>query len=316
MTKEPVKAGALLKKDSWKRDLQKNKGLYLLFLPIAAYFLIFNYAPMIGILMAFQDYKVTRGLLGSKWVGLANFQKLFTGGAFLSAFRNTMVMAVLSLVVGFLPPIILALLFSECRLKKFKRISQIMSYAPNFISAVVVCALVTEFLGRNGGITNVLTALGAPRQNWLANANIPVFWVIYVLMNVWVNFGYGSIIYTTAISNVSMEIKEAAALDGANRFQRIWFVVLPSIKQLCIIQLTMAIGTMFMVGFDRVLLLYMPKTYDTADVLYTYTYRMAFGSKVNYGLSTASSLFQSLLGTVLLLTSNWLTRKFGEYSLF
>ena len=303
-------------KESWKKDFQKNGVLYLLFLPLAIYFIIFNYIPMGGVLMAFENFKIGKGIFGSPWVGFENFQKLFSGSAFPVALRNTVCMAVLSLVLGFLPPIILALLFSECRPKRYKRITQIMTYMPYFVSSVVVCALVTEFLGRDGAITGFLTALGLPEQNWLANTDIPVFWLIYALMGVWINFGYSSIIYTTAISKVNGEMKEAAALDGANRFQTIWFITLPSIKQLCIMQLTMAIGTMFMVGFDRVLLLYMPKTYAVSDVLYTYTYRMAFGTKIDYGLSTASGLFQSVVGMALLLISNKLSRKLADYSLF
>ena len=301
---------------TWKKDFKKNGVIYLMFLPLAIYYIIFNYIPMVGILMAFENYKINKGLFGSKWVGMANFVKLFTGSGFTVALRNTTCMAIMSLLLGFLPPVILALLFSECKLKKYKRVTQIMSYMPNFVSAVVVCALVTEFVGQNGGITAFLTKLGFEKQNWLANTQIPVFWLIYCFIGIWTGFGYGSIIYTTAISNVSGDLKEAAALDGANRFQRIIHVVLPSIKPLIIIQLTMAVGTMFMVGFDRVLLLYMPKTYAVSDVLYTYTYRMAFGNKIDYGVSTASSLFQSLIGTTLLLTSNALNRKFAQYSLF
>lgn len=303
-------------KMSVKKDFKKNWVIYLMFLPLVVYYIIFNYIPMVGITMAFEDYKVTKGLFGSTWVGLANFRKLFTGTGFLMAFRNTACMAVMSLVMGFLPPIILALLFSECKPKKFKRVSQIMCYMPNFVSAVVVCALAIEFVGAKGGITKVLSWFGLEEQNWLANNNVPVFWLIYVFIGIWMGFGYGSIIYTTAISNVSYDLKEAAALDGANRFQRVWYVTLPNLIPLCVIQLTMAVGTMFMVGFDKVLLLYMPKTYDVADCLYTYTYRMAFGSTIDYGVSTASGLFQSILGTVLLLTSNRLNRKLTRYSLF
>ena len=303
-------------KMSWKRDFKKNKVIYLIFLPIAAYFIIFNYIPMAGILMAFEKYKINKGLFGSEWVGWDNFAKLFGGKDFPIAFRNTACMALISLLLGFLPPIILALLFSECRWKRYKRVTQIMSYMPNFVSSVVVCALVTEFVSQKGAITAFLSLFGADKQNWLANDSIPVFWLIYAFMGIWVGFGYGSIIFTTAISNVSGDLKEAAALDGANRFQRIWHIVLPSIRQLCIIQLTLAVGTMFMVGFDRVLLLYMPKTYKVADCLYTYTYRMAFSQKNDYGISTASSLFQSVLGTALLLGSNAISRKVAEYSLF
>ena len=303
------------KKVSLKRDLKKNGVIYLMFLPLVVYYIIFNYVPMVGVLMAFEDYKVNKGLFGSRWVGWANFAKLFGGRDFPIAFRNTACMAILSLLLGFLPPIILALLFSECKWKRYKRVTQIMSYMPNFVSSVVVCALVTEFVSQKGAITAFLSIFGVEKQNLLANNKIPVFWLIYCFMGIWVGFGYGSIIYTTAISNVSGDLKEAAALDGANRFQRIWHIVLPSIRQLCIIQLTMAVGTMFMVGFDRVLLLYMPKTYKVADCLYTYTYRMAFTTN-DYGISTASSLFQSCLGTALLLSTNAISRRVAEYSLF
>lgn len=301
---------------TWKKDFKKNGVIYLIFLPIAAYFIIFNYIPMVGVLMAFENYKPNKGLFGSKWVGWANFAKLFGGKEFPTAFRNTAIMAVMSITLGFLPPIILAILFSECKPKKFKRVTQIMSYMPNFVSTVVVCAIVTEFVSKDGPITHFLMLFGMQQQNLLASKVEPVFKLIYCLIGVWVGFGYGSIIYTTAISNVNGELKEAAALDGANRFQRIWHIVLPSIKHLVIMQLTMAVGTMFMVGFDKVLLLYMPKTLEVSDVLYTYTYRMAFGNKIDYGVSTASSLFQSILGTVLLITSNQLSRRFASYSLF
>lgn len=316
MARKRAAQGYVPPKVTVKKDFRKNWVIYAMFLALAVYFIIFNYIPMVGILMAFEDYKVTKGLFRSEWVGMANFVQLFTGKAFLTAFRNTACMAVMSLVLGFFPPIILAILFSECKPKKFKRVSQIVSYMPNFVSSVVVCALAVEFLGTKGGITQILSLFGLEKQNWLANTNIPVFWLIYVFIGIWVGFGYGSIIYTTAISNVNHDLKEAAALDGANRWQRIRYVTFPSILPLCMIQLTMAVGTMFMVGFDRVLLLYMPKTYDVADCLYTYTYRMAFGSSVNYGISTASGLFQSVIGTILLLTSNHLNKKFAHYSLF
>lgn len=306
-----LKKKALNQKD-WKRNWQ----VYLLFLPLAVYFIIFNYIPMVGILVAFEDYSVTKGFFGSPWVGWANFEELLLGDAFLVAFRNTACMAVLNLLLGFLPPIILAILFSECRIKSYRRMSQIVSYMPNFVSAVVVCALVREFFGINGGITKLLTTLGLPEQNWLANTDIPVFWLIYAFIGIWMSMGFGSIIYTSTIANVNGDLKEAAALDGAGRWQRIWYIILPQLLPLCMINLTLSVGTMFMAGWDKVLLLYMPKTYDVSDVLYTYTYRMAFGSSVNFGVSTASGLFQSVIGTTLLFISNALNKKLTSYSLF
>ncbi len=303
-------------KMTFKKDLMKNWPIYVMFLPLFIYYIIFNYVPMVGILMAFEKYSVVKGLFGSDWVGMKNFVDLFTGSAFSIALRNTVSMAVMNLVFGFFPPIILAIVFSECRFKPFRRLSQITSYMPNFISAVVVCALATEFLKDTGAISVALTKLGLPSQNWLATTQIPIFWLIYALIGVWVGAGYGSIIYTTSIANVNHDLQEAAALDGANRWDRIRHIVLPTILPLAMMMLTLSVGTIFMAGWDKVLLLYMPKTYSVADVLYTYTYRMAFGDTVNFGLSTASGLFQSVIGTILLLVSNALNKKATSYALF
>ncbi len=303
-------------KISLKHDMKKNWPVYLMFLPLAIYFIIFNYIPMAGILMAFERFSVTKELFGSTWVGMKNFADLFTGVAFTTALRNTVCMAILHLVFGFFPPIILAIIFSECKCRPFRRLAQISSYLPNFISAVVVCALAIEFLKDTGAVSVMLTYLGLPSQNWLANGQIPVFWLIYVLIGVWIGAGYGSIIYTTSIANVNHDLKEAAALDGANRWDRIRYIVIPTVMPLAMMMLTMSVGTIFMAGWDKVLLLYMPKTYNVADVLYTYTYRMAFGDTVNFGLSTASGLFQSIVGTILLIVSNALNKKATSFGLF
>ena len=312
-----ISDNTLAKRMSWKKDWKKNKTIYFLFIPLAVYLFIFSYIPMTGILMAFENYKVKLGWFHSPWVGMDNFVKLFSGSTFLLAFRNTAAMAVLNLVIGFLPPIILAILFSEARWIPFRRVAQLISYMPNFVSTVVVCNLLQQFMGKDGPITLILSSVfGLENKNWLADNQIPVFWIIYALMNVWIGMGWGSIIQTTAISNVNGELKEAAALDGANRWQRVRHIVIPSLVPLCMMQLTLAVGTMFMAGWDKILILYMPTTYNVTDVLYTYTYRMAFGSKVDYGLSTASGLFQSLLGTALLLISNKLNNKATGYSLY
>ena len=312
----PAEELKLSRKARARRDWQKNWQIYLLFLPLAAYFIIFNYIPMVGILVAFEKFSPTLGFFKSPWVWFENFRVLFTGNEFLIALRNTACMAVLNLVLGFLPPVILAILFSECHWKPFRRTAQIISYMPNFVSAVVVCSLVIEFFGMSGAITKILTALGAEEQNWLANTKIPVFWLIYAFIGIWMNMGFGSVMYTSMISNVSGDLKEAAQLDGANRWQVIRYVVVPALVPLCMMNLTLSVGTMFMAGWDKVLLLYMPKTYDVSDVLYTYTYRMAFGKSVNFGLSTASGLFQSVIGTILLVVSNKLNKKLTHYGLF
>ncbi len=301
---------------TWKKDFKKNGVLYLLFLPILIWAILFQYLPMPGILMAFQDFKVGKGLFHSDWVGLKNFIDLFTGDAFPLAFRNTVAMAVLSLTIGFVAPILFALVVTSNPHKKFRRFSQTASYMPNFVSAVVMCSLAVQFLSSDGAITMFLSWLGLDRQNWLANANIPVFWLIYTFIGIWQGMGWGSIIYVAAISGINGELHEAAAIDGASRFRRIVSITLPGILPLIVMMWTMNIGLVFKLVGNNILLLYMPTTYDVADCLSTYTYRMAFGSTVNYGLSTASGLFQSVLGTILLVVSNRLGKKATSYSLF
>lgn len=305
-----------LKEGTWAYDFKRNKTIYMLFIPVMAYFIIFHYLPMTGLLMAFQNYKPSRGIFGSKWVGLQNFFDLFTGDTFMLVFRNTAVLALLKMTVGFVAPIILAILFSEVRLKRFSRTVQVISYMPYFVSAVVVTTLAREFLSSSGAITTLLSWLGLDRQNWLANPNIPVFWIIYTFIEMWQGAGWGSIIYFAAIQNVNKDYYEAAAIDGANRWQRLWKITIPSILPLVVVMFIMHIGLVFRGGFDKILLLYMPSTYNVADVLYTYTYRMAFGTTVNYGLATASGLFQSIIATTLLVISNKLSKKVSNSSLF
>lgn len=301
----------------WKKDLKRNGTLYLIFIPVAIYYLVLHYAPMVGICIAFQDFKIGKGIFGSKWVGFQNFIDLFTGETFPLVIRNTVAMALLNLTLGFVAPIILALIISEVPWKGYRRAVQTISYTPNFIAPVIVAALVREFLGVNGAITQLLSLFGLPKQNWLANPHIPVFWLINCFTDIWQGAGFGTIVYIAAIGNVSKDLFEAAAIDGANRWNRLTRITIPSIRPLILILLTLRVGLVFVTGFDKILLLYMPSTYCVADVLTTYTYRMAFGSGGgNYGLSAASGLFQSVVGTTLLMVSNWLNRKTTRNALF
>lgn len=305
------------KTNKWKKDFKKNWFLYLLFLPTAIYFILFNYIPMAGIMIAFQDYKVSKGIFGSDWVGWQNFIDLFTGETFPLVLRNTIAIMLLNLSIGFITPIIFAFFLSEIRGRRFKRAIQVITYMPHFVASVVVIQLAREFLASTGALTHLLTLLGFEQQNWVANPNIPVFWLILLFIGMWQEIGFGSIIYVAAIANVNPDLHEAAAVDGATRFQRLRNITLPSIKPLIIMMFVLNVGLAFMgAGGDKALLLYMPATYDTSDVLFTYTYRVAFGSGSNYGLSTASGLFQSVTSMILLIGTNWLSRKYSTSSLF
>lgn len=308
--------GQRAEKITWREDIRKNKVAYLLFLPALVYFIIFNYIPMGGIAMAFQDYSFSKGLFGSEFVGWMNFEELFMDDTFLLVLRNTVCMALLNLTVGFVCPIIFALLLCQISRPGVRRPLQIISYMPHFVAAVVVCQLVAEFLGRNGALTDLLTALGLERQNWLGNGDVPVFWLINCFTEVWQELGFSSIIYVAAIQSVNSDYHEAAAIDGANRWQRVFKIVIPSILPIMVMMFVLKCGTFFTQGFDKVLLLYQPSTYDTADCLTTFTYRMSFTGRPNYGLSTASGLFQSVVCFALLIISNTMSKKLTNSSLF
>lgn len=297
---------------SWKKDWKRNKTVYLLFLPVFIYFFLFHYLPMFGIVMSFQDFNLAAGIFKSPFNGLENFIELFTGDAFPNALKNTLIMSAFSLTIGFAAPIAFALLITSVRNRRIRRICQTISYLPNFVASVVVANLVIMFLAYDGPITALLTALGFEQQNWLANPNPPVFWIINCLMGVWQSFGYGSILFVAAISNINDDLHEAAAIDGATRWQRIWKIVIPSIMPMIIMMFVLQVGLIFKTGSDKILLLYMPQTYSVADCLYTYTYRMGFGSSPDFGLAAASGLFQSIAGTVLLVVSNKISRRWSE----
>ncbi len=307
----------LRKKGSWSLDLYQNWQVYLMLVPVILFEIVLHYLPMFGIVMAFEDYSVTKGYFGSEWVGLANFKELFTGEEFPIALRNTIIIAILKGTIGFIAPVAFAVLLSLLRSKKYKRTVQTMSYMPNFVAAVVVASLLIEFLGKDGPLTMLLTKFGGENKNWLADDRIPVFWIIYLFMGIWQSIGWGSIMYVASIATVSGDLHEAAALDGATRLQRMFLITLPCIKPMIIMMMVLNIGLSFSTGFDNILLLYMPSTYNVADTVYTYTYRMAFGgSAANYALSAASGLFQSVVGTVLLVGSNALSKKLTDTSLF
>jgi putative aldouronate transport system permease protein len=298
---------------SWKRDFGMNWGVYLLFTPILAYFIIFNYLPMVGIVMAFQDFSAVRGFFGSKWVGFANFIEFFSGPNFLRIFRNTMAISFLNLGIGFPLSIIFALLLNEIVFTKFKKTVQTISYLPYFVSAVVVCGLVIDFVSSNGIVTHILIFFGMPRQNLLSDPKF--FWWINLATDIWQGLGYGSIIFIASITNVNQELHEAAAIDGAGRLGRVWHVTLPALAPIIITMFILRCGMMLNVGSDKILLLYNPSIYETADVISTHVVRMGI-ERMQYGYSAAVGLFNSLVGVLLLFISNFLSRKFTEHSVF
>lgn len=303
-----------LQKVSWKHDIRMNWSLYILFLPIFLYFVIFNYAPMFGIVSAFQNFSITKGFFGSKWVGLQNFIDFFTGPSFFSLLRNTLVISSLDIFVGMTASIVFALLLNEIYVTKFKKTVQTISYMPHFISTVVMAGFIIEFVASNGAITNLLVSVfGIQRENLLSNPRY--FWGLNLVSNIWQGMGYGSIIYMAALSGVSQEQHEAAAIDGAGRLHRVWHITLPAIRPTIVTMLVLRLGMAMTVGADKILLLYNPSIYETADVISTHVVRMGI-ERMQFGYSSAVGLFNSLIGLFLLVVSNALSRKLADTSLY
>jgi len=299
---------------SWKSDLMMNWGVYILFLPVLAYFIIFNYLPMFGVVMAFQDFNAVRGFFGSTFVGFDNFIAFFSHPSFLQILRNTLVISLLGLFFGMPLSIIFAILLNEIHLRRFKKTVQTISYLPYFVSVVVMTGLIIEFVSSNGFITNILVnAFGIKRENLLLNASY--FWGINLISDLWQGMGYGAIIYIAAITGVSQELHEAAGMDGAGRLRRTWHITLPAIRPTIVTMLILRLGMVMTVGFDKILLLYNPTIYSTADVISTHVMRMGL-ERAQYGYSAAVGLFNSVVGTILLIASNTISRKLSDTSVY
>ena len=309
MKKAKVERG----KGGWKHDLLMNKWLYLLSIPVILYFLVFNYAPMFGLVMAFEDFKPQRGIFGSDWVGLKHFMDFFGGPNFLILLRNTLVISLLGLVIAFPLSIVFALLLNEIKNLKFKKVVQTVSYMPYFISIVIICGLVKEFCSTTGFVTSIMVKLfGIKKVSLLTNPDY--FWAINLLSDIWQNLGYNSIIFVAAITSVSSELHEAAAIDGAGRLGRVWHVTIPCIMPTIVTMLILKCGTLLNVGFEKILLLYNPSIYSTADVISTHVQRLGI-EQAQYGYSAAVGLFNSVVGTLLLLLSNYFSKRYADTSI-
>ena len=295
-------------------DIKRNPIIYVLLVIILAYFAIFNYAPMVGLLMAFEKYTPAKGLFGSKWVGLDNFKAFFGSPYFGRTIRNTVGIGVLDLLINFPAPILFALLLNEIHAKFFKKSIQTISYMPYFISAVVACGLVVTFIEAGGPISQFVANLTGTEPVNLMNDK-KNFWGIYVTMNLWQGLGYGSIIYLSALSSVDQELYEAAYVDGAGRWKQCIHITIPGIMPMVLMMLILRMGAIFAVGADKILLLYSPANYEYSDVINTYTYRIGILDS-NYGLSAAVGLFNSIVGTTMLVMTNKITKKLSGSSLF
>lgn len=296
------------------KNLRKYWQYYILLLPALAYFLIFCYGPMYGAQIAFRNFNARDGITSSAWVGFAHFERFFRSPYFGSLLRNTFVISIYGLLAGFPLPILLALSLNELKGTKVKKLAQTVTYAPYFISTVVMCGMLIAFLNPNTGIINkLIAALGGEPVPFLSEAAL--FPSIYVWSGVWQGTGWGSVIYFAALSGVDPQLLEAATLDGATRWQKIWYVNLPALMPTIVIMLIMNCGSLLSVGYEKAFLLQNALNLETSEVISTYVYKTGLVS-AQYSFSTAIGLFNSVVNLILLVTVNAVSRRIGENSLW
>lgn len=315
MGKDKVSAPAK-QKTNWARTwkiIKKNKAVYIMLLPVVLYYILFHYKPMYGVIIAFMDYNPRRGIDFNDWVGLQHFKDFFTGYYFGRLLMNTLKLSFATLIFGFPIPIILALLINELRSKKFSKIVQSITYMPHFVSMVVLCAMVRQFVGGNGFITAFMSLFGYEGGNLLANGK---YWIpIYVISNIWQGAGWGSIVYLAALTSIDSQLYDAAKVDGANRWKQTIHVTIPSILPTIIIMLIMRVGQIMGIGYEKTLLLYNEGIYDVADIISTYVYRMGLLNR-QFSFSTAVGLFNSVVNFALVIIANQISKKTTETSLW
>lgn len=290
------------------------KYLYLLLLPALLDVLIFRYGPMYGLQIAFKDFDIALGMGGSKWCGFDNFISFFRSPYFLRLFRNTLLISFYLILFSFPAPILFALCLNECKFPKFKKFTQTVSYLPHFIASVVVVGMVLQFLSPQTGIVNqLLESFGMEPIYFMSKPEY--FRSIYVIMTIWKTVGFSAIIYIAAMSSIDPELYEAADLDGAGRLQRIWHITLPGIKSTIVILFIMRMGGILNVDWQEILLLQNSYTKEVSDVIQTYVYEKGL-INADYGFSTAVDLFRSVIGFILVLMTNWISKKTMKTGLF
>ena len=298
------------------KRISRHWQLYLVLLIPVLLLIVFSYGPMYGVQIAFKDFKVRRGIWGSEWVGMKHFQNFLGTYSFNRLLINTLTLSVYSLLAGFPIPILLALMLNECGNVRYKKTVQMITYAPHFISTVVMCSIILLVLtsGKNGILNNILALFGATeRVDFITKPNL--FPHIYVWSGIWQTMGYSSIIYIAALAGIDPTLHEAAVVDGASKIKRVWHIDLPGIMPTITILLILNVGSLMNIGYEKVLLLQNDLNKSTSDIIATYVYRVGL-EQAQYSFSAAVGLFNSVVNTVLLVTVNFITRKIGETSLF
>lgn len=302
------------KKETLWQHIMKHKWMYIFLIPGVLYYLVFHYAPMYGIIIAFKDFNIYKGIMGSQWVGLEHFERLFKSSEFYTILRNSLVINVYKLVFGFPAPIIMALLLNEVRNVFFKRTIQTVIYLPHFISWVVVSGLVVSFLSPSSGVVNlILKNMGFEPIFFLAKKEY--FRGILVASGIWKEMGWGTVVYLAALTGVDPQLYEAARVDGASRWKQTLHITLPGISTTIVVLLLLRLGNILDNGFEQVFMLYNPAVYEVGDVFETYVYRMGLVD-ARFDFSTAVGLFKSVIGATLLLSTNYLSKKITDKGLY
>ena len=296
-----------------KEEISTNGILYLMFLPGFLYYFIFAYVPMYGVLMAFQNYEPLNGIWGSEWVGLMHFKDFLTNYYFLKILKNTLVISINCIIFAFPAPIIMALLVNEIKNSVFKKTVQTITYIPHFISLIVICGLIHNFVAEDGLISDFVSIFTGTKENLLNNP--ACFVPIYVISDIWQGVGWGSIIYLAALLSIDTSLYEAATIDGAGKFKQVIHVTIPGIMPTIIIMFILRMGGILGVGYEKIILLYNPLIYDTADVISTFTYRKGL-IDLSWSYSSAVGLFNSVISIIFVTATNAISRKLSETSLW
>lgn len=299
-----------------KKAIVRDRYLYLLLLFPLAYFIIFKYGPMIGLQIAFKDYRINEGIFGSAWVGMKHFIRLFSTEDFYTILSNTIILSVSNIVFGFPMPIILAILLNEVRNMPFKRVTQSLLYMPHFISWIVLGGIITSILSPSTGVVNnIIKALGFESIYFMGDTG---WWrIIYVISGIWKEAGWGTIIYLAAITGINGELYEAARIDGANKLRQMWHITLPGIRSTIAIMLIMRMGSVLQIGFEQIYSLQNDMVLSVSDVISTYEYRIGL-LNMQYSYTTALGLFKGLVGLILVAGTNYVVKWIsdGESSLW
>lgn len=298
------------KRRSYKLNWQRNWDMYLLILPLIIYFIVFRYAPMYGVQIAFRKFRAADGIMGSKWIGFDNFTRFFSNYVFKQIITNTLYLSFLNLVIGFFPPILLSLMLNQTDNRKFRKSVQTISYMPHFISTVVMVSILFVFLSPTSGPLNkLIQMIGGDAKNFMGSPTL--FPWVFVLSGVWQMTGYSAVVYIASLTSVSPEYYEAAMVDGANKFQRMIYIDVPFLIPMITTMFILNAGRIMSIGYEKVFLMQTTLNSSASEIISTYVYKVGL-IQSDFSYSTAVSLFNNVINLVLILLVNWVTRKLSE----